>query len=51
MDNLLVAARYKIHEGKIEEFKRLTEELLALVKAKDQDTLEYDWFFSQDKTE
>ncbi len=51
MNNLQVTARFRIHDGKLEEFKSFAEECLSIVKEKDKDTLQYDWFFSEDQTE
>lgn len=51
MNSLQISARWKIHSGKLEEFKKLADECLSIVKEKDQDTLQYDWFFSEDQTE
>jgi quinol monooxygenase YgiN len=51
MSNLEITARLKIHNGQLEEFKKLAEECLSLVKAKDKDTLQYDWYFDEKQTE
>jgi len=51
MNQLQLTARLKIHDGKLDEFKQLAEQFLVSVKEKDQDTLQYDWFFSKDQTE
>jgi viroplasmin and RNaseH domain-containing protein len=50
-NNLQVTARYKIHSGKVEEFKKVAEECLTIVKEKDRDTLQYDWYFNEEQTE
>jgi quinol monooxygenase YgiN len=44
-------ARFKFHEGKVEEFKRLCAELMDLVRAKDSGTLEFEIYLSDDESE
>lgn len=44
-------ARFRIHEGKLEEFKRLSAEAMEIVKAKDTGTLRYDTYFNDDESE
>jgi quinol monooxygenase YgiN len=44
-------ARIKIHEGKLEEFKRLSALCVQSVRTKDTGTLQYDHFFNDDYTE
>src|SRR5687767_11854430 len=44
-------ARYKIHEGKLEEFKRLSAQAMEIVRTKDTGTLQYDIYFNDDQTE
>jgi len=51
MNNIQVTARLKIYDGKLEEFKKLAAEILSVIKEKDQNTLQYDWFFNEDQTE
>jgi quinol monooxygenase YgiN len=43
--------RFKFHEGKLEEFKRLSAECLEIVRAKDTGTLQYDTYFNADESE
>ena len=43
--------RFKFHEGKVEEFKRLSAQCLEIVRAKDTGTLQYDTFFNEDESE
>ena len=43
--------RVKFHEGKAEEFKRLSAECLEIVRAKDTGTLQYDTFINDDHSE
>ena len=51
MANLQVTARHRIHDGKLDEFKKATEQCLSVVKEKDKDTLQFDCYFNQDQTE
>jgi quinol monooxygenase YgiN len=51
MNNLQITARYQIHLGKLAEFKKIAEECHSIVKAKDKDTLQYDWYFDESQTE
>jgi quinol monooxygenase YgiN len=44
-------ARYKIHEGKLEEFKRLSAECMEIVRAKDTGTVQYDVYINEEKSE
>ena len=43
--------RFKFHEGKVEEFKRLSAQCMEIVRAKDTGTLQYDTYFNDDETE
>ena len=51
MNNLQITARYQIHPGKLQEFKKIAEECYKIVIAKDLDTLQYDWYFDESQTE
>jgi len=51
MSELQGAARLKVHDGKLEEFKRLAVMCMESVRARDSGTLQYDWFFSDDYSE
>jgi quinol monooxygenase YgiN len=51
MSELLGIARFKVHEGKLEEFKRLSAEAMEIVKTKDTGTLQYDTYFNDDESE
>jgi len=44
-------ARITFHEGKLEEFKRLTAQCMEIVRTKDTGTLQYDVYFSADQSE
>ena len=51
MGELLRIARFKFHEGKREEYLRLSEQANAIVAAKDPGTLQYDLYLNDDQTE
>ena len=44
-------ARFKFHEGKLEEFKRLSAQAMEIVRTKDSGTLQYDTYFNEDESE
>jgi len=44
-------ARFKFHEGKLEEFKRLSAQCMDIVRAKDTGTLQYEIYFNDDQSE
>jgi quinol monooxygenase YgiN len=43
--------RFKFHEGKLEEFKRLSALCMGIVRTKDTGTLQYDTYFNDDQSE
>ncbi len=51
MSELLIITRFKIHEGKLEEFKRLFAQSMEIVRTKDTGTLLYDIFIDDDQSE
>jgi quinol monooxygenase YgiN len=51
LSELVGIARFKFHEGKLEEFKRLSAQCMEIVKAKDTGTLQYDIYISEDQSE
>jgi quinol monooxygenase YgiN len=51
MTEVSAIARIKIHEGKLEEFERLSALCVQSVRTKDSGTLQYDHFFNDDRTE
>src|SRR6185295_4705510 len=51
MDEIKGIARVKFHPGKVEEWKRLTEEAMHIVRTKDRGTLQYEIFFNEDESE
>jgi quinol monooxygenase YgiN len=48
---LVGIARFRMHEGKVEEFKRLSAEAMEIVKTKDTGTVGYDTYFNEDESE
>jgi quinol monooxygenase YgiN len=51
MGELQGIARFRFHEGQLEEFKRLSALCLEVVRAEDTGTLQYDTFFNADESE
>jgi quinol monooxygenase YgiN len=51
MSELQGIARYKIHESKLEEFKRLSAQCMEIVRTKDTGTLQYEIYFNDDQSE
>ena len=51
MDEIKGIARVKFHPGGLDEWKRLTEEAMEIVRARDPGTLQYEVFFNDDETE
>src|SRR5436309_14851688 len=51
MSELLGIVRFKFHEGKVEEFKRLSAQAMEIVRAQDTGTLQYDTYFNDDESE
>jgi quinol monooxygenase YgiN len=51
MTELLGIARFKISEGKIDEYKRLSAQAMEIVRTKDTGTLQYDTYFNEDQSE
>jgi len=44
-------ARFRFHEGKLDEFKRLAAQAMEIVRTKDTGTLQYDTYFNDDQSE
>jgi quinol monooxygenase YgiN len=44
-------ARVKFHEGKVEEFKRLSAQLMKIARTKDTGTLQYEIYLNDDESE
>ena len=51
MDEIKGIARVKFPFGKVEEWKRLTEQAMEIVRTKDSGTLQYEIFFNEDESE
>ena len=51
MSELQCVARLKIHDGKLDEFKRLAARCAELVRTKDTGTLQYEQYMNSDNTE
>ena len=51
MDEIKGIARVKFHPGKLDEWKRLTEEAMEIVRTRDTGTLQYEIFFNEDESE
>ena len=51
VDEIKGIARVKFHPGKVEEWKRLSEEAMEIVRTRDTGTLQYEIFFNEDETE
>ena len=51
MDEIKGIARVRFHPGRVEEWKRLTEQALEIVRTRDTGTLQYEIFFNADETE
>lgn len=51
MSELLGIARFRIHEGKLDEYKRLSAQAMQIVRTKDTGTLQYDTYFNDDQSE
>ena len=51
MQNIQITAKFKIHSGKVEEFKKIAAQCVPTVKANEKGVLQYDWFFNPGETE
>ena len=51
MSELLGIARFKFHEGRREEYLRLSDEAREIVRTKDSGTLQYDLYLNGDQSE
>jgi len=51
MGELRGIVRFTFHEGRVEDFKRLSAQCLEIVRAKDIGTLQYDTYFNDDESE
>jgi quinol monooxygenase YgiN len=44
-------ARFRFHEGRLEEFKRLSAQAMEIVRTRDMGTLQYAVYFNADQSE
>ncbi len=51
MNEIKGIARVTFHPGKLDEWKRITEQALEIVRTKDTGTLQYEIFFNADESE
>ena len=51
MSELVGIARFKFHEGVVDEFKRLSAQAMEIVRTQDTGTLQYDIYFNDDQSE
>jgi quinol monooxygenase YgiN len=51
VSELLGIARFKLREGKLEEYKRLSAQAMEIVRRTDTGTLQYDIYFNDDQSE
>jgi quinol monooxygenase YgiN len=51
VSELMGIVRIKLHEGKLEEFKRLSAQCMEIVRSKDPGTLQYDTYINDDGSE
>lgn len=51
MSELLGIARFKFHEGRREEYLRLSDQAMELVRANEPGTLQYDLYLNGDQSE
>ena len=51
MGKICSVARFRIHDGKVDEFKRLSANCMRLAREKDTGTLRYELAFNADETE
>jgi len=53
MKKVQITAKFKIHKGKLAEFKKIASDCVVAVtkNEKGKGAIQYDWFFSPDETE
>ena len=53
MEKIQITAKFKIHKGKVDEFKKIANDAIAVVSEneKGKTCLQYDWFVNSDETE
>ena len=50
MGELVGIARFRFHDGKVEEYKRLSEQAMEIVRVKEPGTIEYSIYLNADET-
>ena len=48
---ILGIARFRFHEGKLDEYQRLSAQAMEIVKSKDTGTLQFDTYLNDDQSE
>lgn len=51
MSRIMSVARFRIHPGKLEEFKTLAAECVRIVRERDPATSLYEWFINEEGSE
>ncbi|HET6984407.1 MAG TPA: antibiotic biosynthesis monooxygenase [Myxococcaceae bacterium] len=51
MKELHAIIRFKVHQGKLEEFRRVAARCIETVRTRDSGTLRYEWFLNADQSE
>jgi quinol monooxygenase YgiN len=51
MRELSITAKCSIHEGKLEDFRRIGQDCIDIVRANEPGTLRYDWFIDESRME
>ena len=51
MGEIVGIARFRFHEGKLDEYKRLSARAMEIVKTKDPGTLQFDIYLNDDQSE
>jgi len=51
MNEIQSIARLKIHDGQLEEFKRVVSQCMQVVRTRDTGTLQYELYLNEDQTE
>jgi quinol monooxygenase YgiN len=51
MGEIVGIARFKFHDGKLDEYKRLSAQAMEIVKTKDTGTLQFDTYLNDDESE
>src|SRR5918999_2939414 len=51
MSELVGIARFRFHDGNVDEFKRLSAQAMEIVRTKDTGTLQYAIYFNDDQSE